>query len=148
MKLFARIIVALFIMTQASAALAYNFRIDNFDIVKNGSTLFNDPFSDGNPPPNAPNFVSGAAATYTVTGTSEPESGNKLQVNSSGGEVNQNFNENGFVLTVRAQLNTSITGRATRLNSNSTFAVTGLFDLIIPRLPFPRNRTEKILKIV
>ncbi len=132
MKLLARIIVALFIMTQASAALAYNFTIDNFDIVKNGSTLFNDPFSDGNPPPSAPNFTSGAAATYTVTGTPGPESGGKLQLNSSGGALTSNIAENGFNLTVGARLNTSITGGATGLNSNSTFAVTGLFDLIIP----------------
>ena len=132
MKLLARIIVALFIMTQASAALAYNFTIDNFDIVKNGSTLFNDPFSDGFAPPSAPNFTSGTAATYTVNGTPGPESGGKLQLNSSGGELTPNIAENGLNLTVSARLNTSITGGATGLNSNSTFAVTGLFDLIIP----------------
>ncbi len=132
MKLLARMFIVLFSVTQASAAFAFNFSIDNFDVVKNGSSIFNDAFTDGNPPPSAPNFVSGTAATYTVNGIPGPESGGKLQLNSANGETNFNFAENATILGVSARLNTSIIGGATGLNSNSTFAVTGLFDLIIP----------------
>jgi hypothetical protein len=115
-----------------SSVHAYSFAIDSFEIIKNGSLLFSDPFTDGNPPPSAPNFSSGAAAAYAVNGTPGPESNGKLQLNSSGGEVAINFQENAFNLVVSARLNTSTTGGATGLNSNSTFVVTGLFDLIIP----------------
>ncbi len=98
MKLLARMFIVLFSVTQASAAFAFNFSIDNFDVVKNGSSIFNDAFTDGNPPPSAPNFVSGTAATYTVNGIPGPESGGKLQLNSANGETNFNFAENATIL--------------------------------------------------
>ena len=113
---------------------AYNFRIDDFQIIKNGTLLFDDSFTDGAPPPSAPNFASGASASYNLNAgaTVGPESGGKLTLNSSGAAPNLNIAENGLNLTQRATLQTSQTGGATGLNSNSTFSVTGIFDLILP----------------
>src|SRR3972149_6096899 len=42
----------------------YLFRMDELNIVKFGSLVINDPFSDGNPPPSAPNFANGTPASY------------------------------------------------------------------------------------
>jgi hypothetical protein len=117
-----------------STGHAYNFQIDDFLIVKNSSTLFDDSFSDGNPPPSAPNFANGASAAYGLNAgaTVGPEAGGKLTLNSSGAALAFNFNESRFNLVQRVTLQTSQTGGATGLNSNSTFVVTGVFDLIIP----------------
>jgi len=68
-----------------SAAQAYNLRIAEFLVVKNGSTLFDDSFTDRNPPPSAPNYATGASASYSVNAgaTVGPESGGKLTLNSA-----------------------------------------------------------------
>ena len=131
---FLTVVASAIVLSHPSAVQAYNFRIDDFQIIKNGSTLFDDSFTDGNPPPSAPNFSSGASASYVLNSgaTVGPEIGGKLTLDSSGAALAFNFNESRLFLTQRATLLTSQTGGATGLNSNSTFVVTGTFDLILP----------------
>jgi hypothetical protein len=40
---------------------------DGPSITRDGAAFFDDPFNDGMPPPSAPNFASGASASYNVT---------------------------------------------------------------------------------
>ena len=65
--------------------------IDNFSVVKNGTVLFNDPFSDGIPPPNAPNFANGTPASYFVPGDfTGKEGGGLLRLDTAGAFVGAN----------------------------------------------------------
>jgi hypothetical protein len=41
--------------------------IDDFSVTKNGALIFRDSFSDGVPPPSAPNFANGTPASYSST---------------------------------------------------------------------------------
>jgi hypothetical protein len=54
----------IFSATGTAGAVSTVF-IDDFSIVKNGSLLFRDQFNDAVAPPSAPNFASGAAASYS-----------------------------------------------------------------------------------
>lgn len=117
----------------SSAQAAYTFVVDNFNITRGGLGFFNDAFSDGTPPPSAPNFANGTAASYTVTGTVGPETGGKLTMDSAGGAPNPS----GFLNNYQgALLNTNISTLAADsskgLKSGYAFSVSGLFDLIAP----------------
>jgi hypothetical protein len=53
---------------------AFNVFIDQFQVTRDGAVSFVDNFSDGNPPPSAPNFINNTPAAYTSTlfsGTAE-----------------------------------------------------------------------------
>lgn len=120
-------------VSSSSAQAAYTFIIDNFQVTRSGAAFFNDDFSDGVPPPNAPNFASGTPAAYAVTGTLGPETGGKLAMNSSGAVANPA----GFpTLYQGALLNTNTSTAAADaskgLKSGFTFTVLGLFDLAAP----------------
>src|SRR6476661_3937949 len=66
--------------------------IDDFQISRNGGLFFRDTFSDGLPPPSAPDFASGTLATYNVFGTipGTAESGGFLTLNTANGDVSAN----------------------------------------------------------
>jgi hypothetical protein len=131
--------VATFIIVfgQPATVRAYNFTLDSFEVIKNGSSLFLDSFDDGAAPPSAPavassNF-SGGTAAYLTQGTLGPESAGKLTMDSSGAVVVFNFEENAFRAVQRARLNTAIgTNINNGLRSDDTFSVVGIFDLILP----------------
>jgi hypothetical protein len=112
------------------SASAYEFKIDDFKVVRNGATMFDDPFSDGSPPPSAPNFVSnGQPAAYTLnaSATLGPETGGKLTLLSSDGDVSPGVNK---VLYQQARLNTNTDPASTSgLKQDTTFSVSGLWDL-------------------
>jgi Ca2+-binding RTX toxin-like protein len=114
---------------------SYNFKIDNFRIIKNGSIILDDPFSNGAPPPGAPEFsASGPAPAYGTSGTFTESAGRAvmdgaLSVNS------QPANPSAPVNSVHgASLLTNIDPANTTqgLKSNHDFTVEGRFDLDIP----------------
>lgn len=116
-----------------SSAQASPVFIDDFSVTKNGALIFDDPFSDGVPPPSAPNFTNGAPASYFVSGTLN-ESGGKVRLDTVGAAIvpgvgiNQNFFlERAILLTNIDPLNLTL-----GLKNNDTFSVRGLFDLTVP----------------
>ena len=121
-------------MAGVPAHAAYLFYVDNFAVDKNGAPLFNDSFSDGLPPPNAPNFLTnGASASYSVYGTVGPETGGKLALDSAGAVPSTGPVPN-LVQNIILNTNTSDlpADASLGLKSNMTFSVSGLFDLIQP----------------
>jgi hypothetical protein len=112
----------------------YEFRIDSFSIARDGSPFFIDNFSDGAPPPSAPNLVSGNPQSYTTVGTLGPENagGNgRLILNKTGAVVVPNAIGPGSSFIQAATLNTNTQNVTTGgLKRNHTFTVTGLFDLL------------------
>jgi Ca2+-binding RTX toxin-like protein len=114
---------------------SYNFKIDQFRIIKNGTIILDDPFSNGTPPPGAPEFsASGPAPDYGTLGTFTESSGRAvmdgaLSINS------QPANPASPIMSVHgAVLPTNIDPANTTagLKSNHDFTVEGRFDLIIP----------------
>jgi PEP-CTERM motif-containing protein len=131
---------AVLLLTTSLATPAYVVSIDNFFVSRTNPTTgalvfsFNDPFSDGVPPPSAPNFSTGAAASYFVTGSPPlgSESGGKLTLNGSNGVPT--FIE-GFGLFEGALLQTSTDPASTAgLRLGSAIDVTGIFDLTAPSI--------------
>jgi len=93
-------------MSPASAAL---FTIDNFKITRvNGNLVFQDTFSDGVPPPSAPNFTNGNPGSYSVTGIAGPESGGKLNLNTALGAPSEAVGRPGQNRVIDARLLTNI----------------------------------------
>ena len=78
-NLFGATVVALLSSSAPSHAIVVG--LDQFSITRSGAAFFTDNFSDGIPPPSAPSFASGAAASYGVQGTipSNAESGGLLR---------------------------------------------------------------------
>lgn len=91
--------------------------------------LFYDDFTDGAPPPVAPNFTAGTPASYTLLGSMGAESGGLLTLDSSGA-----VDDGSGLLVQQAILNTNVdSGSGSGLKSGTTnFAVGGIFNLINP----------------
>ncbi len=126
-------LIILSALASVPAHAAFTFYADDFAVTKNGSPLFNDEFSDGVPPPNAPNFLTNnAPASYSVYGT-VGESGGKLILDSSGA-VPSTGPVPSLVQNVILNTNTSdlLADASLGLKSNMTFSVSGLFDLVPP----------------
>jgi hypothetical protein len=107
--------------------------IDNFSVTKNGALFFDDPFSDGIPPPSAPNFPNGFPALYFVDGTLNESSG-KVRLDTVGAAIIPSivtgqslFFERAILLTNIDPLNLDL-----GLKIDDTFSVQGLFDLSVP----------------
>lgn len=119
----------------ASAAL---FTIDNFKITRvNGNLVFQDTFSDGVPPPSAPNFTNGNPASYSVTGIAGPESGGKFNLNTALGAPREAVGRPGQNRVIDARLLTNIdpTNMTNGFKVGNDFIVSGLFDLsVLPAL--------------
>jgi hypothetical protein len=118
----------------AAASPSYTFKIDSFKVIKNGAVFFQDSFSDGTPPPNAPNFASGNAATYFVFGNVGPEKGGRLTIDSSSATIADSIPPPGSFLTQRVwlQTNTDSNNLENGLKIDDTFSVSAIFDLSIP----------------
>lgn len=132
-QLFSGLVGAGLVLTLLHPA-AVALSVDNFSVVKNGALLFNDPFSDGVPPPNAPNFANGTPASYSVLGTLD-EAGGKVNLDTAGAATTPGIGGPGLFFIERGLLLTNIdpTNLALGLKNNSTFSVTGVFDLVVPR---------------
>ena len=121
------------VLSSTAPTRAIIIGIDQFSIVRDGAPFFTDNFNDGMPPPSAPNFASGLAASYAVQGTipGNAESGGFLLLDSANGELG--INAAGIPrLTISAAL---LTSGSTRLGVGNTFLETGLFNLTIPSGP-------------
>lgn len=117
----------------STAQAAYTFVVDNFEVTRSSTSFFNDSFSDGLPPPNAPAFANGAAASYSVTGTVGGESGGKLTMNSSGAVPNPaGFPNDAQTVLLNSNTSTLAADANKGLKSGYTFSVFGIFDLIAP----------------
>lgn len=109
--------------------------ITEFSVTRNGAAFFSDPFSDGNEPPSAPNFVGGQEATYLVRGTipANAESGGVLQLDSANGVVTANALEQARIETrVRLSTNIDPANLAAGLKSDDSMSVGGIFSLVFP----------------
>jgi hypothetical protein len=116
-------------------AQAYQFSIDSFTVIKNGSPLLVDNFISGNPPPEGPLLSNGNPASYSMVGTMGPENADgkgRLILNQSGAVVTSNIVGGGKSLTQAATLNINIDSLNTNngLKKNHTFSIIGLFDLL------------------
>jgi len=124
--------ISVFLAFSYGTAQSYTFLIDNFKIIRNGVLYFEDTFSSSGPPPSAPNFASGRSASYSVFGTMGPESGGKLTLDSSGGQLTSTGNflsQNATLLTNR---DPAFPDRGLKIGH--TFSVTAVYDLILPSI--------------
>jgi hypothetical protein len=109
--------------------------IDEFTVTKNGLPFFTDPFSDGVPPPSAPNFASGTPGTYFVDQNATlNESGGKVRLDTVGSAIVPGIGINLNFFFERALLLTNIdqSNLIAGLKNDDTFSVQGLFDLAVP----------------
>lgn len=111
----------------AVPASAYVVTLDNFNVQKNGGAFFNDPFSDGLPPPSAPNLANGTLGSYATNGIFS-EVGGRAVMDTGLGVPGANPANVGQFATLLS--NISPANLTLGLRSNSTFKVEGLFDLL------------------
>src|SRR5574341_1109113 len=128
----------------AAPAQAYQFSLDNFYVERlNAATgalilNFNDPFADGNPPPNAPNFSNGNPASYFISGFisgSPPplgsETGGKLRLNRSDPQPTV-INSTQFTIEFGLLATNVVPDSMIGLRQGSLINVIGIFDLAAP----------------
>ena len=111
----------------------YQFAIDQFKIIRNGSTFFDDTFGDGNAPPSAPNFVGGSTTAYNVTGAFFEAAG-RAALYGVNAITLSNINGNPSVGQLATlQTNVDPLNTTLGLKVNMDFTVEGRFDLVIPK---------------
>jgi len=134
---------AVFALCAAVPAQAYQFSLDNFFVQRLDASTgglifsFNDPFTDGNAPPSAPNFSTGTPASYFVSGSSPPlgtEAGGKLILNGSDTQPTI-INAADFTIELATLLTNIAPASTLGLRQGSLISVTGIFDLAAPSLP-------------
>jgi VCBS repeat-containing protein len=110
----------------------YQFKIDELKIIKNGGLFFDDTFGDGNPPPSAPTGF-GNITSYSVTGTISEQGGKAVLTGSNAGfGTGSPAGDPFFGEYATLNTNTDPTNTTLGLKSNSSFTVSGLFDLTLP----------------
>jgi VCBS repeat-containing protein len=111
----------------------YHYTIDDFAISKSGSTIFDDQFTDGAPPPSAPNFSTGQTTTYITRGFFTEADGRAVM---DGSLAQTTFPQGlpGPVVTTSAILatNTDSTNLVNGLKDVHDFTVKGVFDFTVP----------------
>ena len=120
-----------------SSAQASPVFIDDFSVTRNGALIFDDPFSDGVPPPSAPTFTNGVPASYFVSGTLN-ESGGKVRLDTVGAAIVPGIGIAQNFFFERALLLTNINPAdlTLGLKNDDTLSVRGLFDLTVPTKNF------------
>lgn len=142
-------------------AHAFDFPISNFKFVRSGTTVFDDSFAS-TAPPTAPNFRSGAAATYTIpAGSFSAAVGGKLRLNSAAATISPAVSTK---LAVAAHLNTSrdAADATSGLKAGVTLEVQGTWDAVTPAgvgeayfiemgdwvdLPAPQGKTCECIRV-
>lgn len=112
-------------------AQAFDFAISNFQVSRNGSTIFDDTFATSTPP-NAPNFSNGSAASYTLpAGKFSAAVNGKLRLNSAAATISPVVSAR---LAVSAHLNTDQNAADTSkgLKPGSSFRVMSTWDATAP----------------
>jgi VCBS repeat-containing protein len=119
-----------------AAAAAYTFVMDDLHIIKNGGIIFQDPFSDGSPPPSSPNFANGQPHTYAMSGAFQ-EAGGKLIIDAADASAAVSVGTTdpfiGNFATVRTNIDPA--DLVAGLKNDDDFTVEGLFDLVVPDSP-------------
>ncbi|MCB1725027.1 MAG: VPLPA-CTERM sorting domain-containing protein [Gammaproteobacteria bacterium] len=135
-----RLMATLLALSLSASATASTYYLDRFKIDKNGTdNWFNDPFSDGNPPPSSegvfPNQSQGSYSTLPDS-LPGPEQNGKLALDPSQGQSTTSSVSGNPILIQRARLQTSTDSSdlTTGLKSDDTFSVGGLFDLTPPEM--------------
>ncbi len=125
-------------LVSAAAAWGYTAGIDEFKVIRDGSTYFLDAFGDGLEPPQSPaqasTFGCGTTCYFTTAGgfPDGSETGGRLQMNTAFG-VNSANAVGTPVMTQRATLFLSTAPAPNQgLQAHRTFEVSALFDLNIP----------------
>jgi hypothetical protein len=134
MTRFSAVLTALLMALLVGTANATVFAIDEFKIIKNDITIFDDPFNDNNPPPSSEAlFPSGAPASYLTKGT-PTESNGKVYLDTALGEVGPSPLNGIVTSTQRSRLitNRDNTNLINGLKVDDTFRVSGLFDFVFP----------------
>jgi VCBS repeat-containing protein len=110
----------------------YQFKIDEFKITKNNGLFFDDSFDGGGPPPSVPSGF--GPTSYTVTGTILEQGGKAVLTGANAGFGTGSPTGDPF-FGEYATLNTNIdpTNTTQGLKDNSSFTVSGLFDLTLPQ---------------
>ena len=138
-RILAASLMMLTLQMAASPVSAAVFTIDNFEITRaNGNLVFQDTFSDGIPPPSAPNFTNGNAGSYSIVGIAGPEAGGKLNLNTALGAPSDAVGRPGEnrVIDARLSTNTDPNNMVNGFKVGNDFIVSGLFDLsALPTLP-------------
>jgi hypothetical protein len=133
-QLVALVFGALALIPFGSSAQASPVFIDDFSVTVNGGLLFADSFSDGIPPPSAPNFANGSPASYFVNGTLN-ESGGKVRLDTV--DAQTSLTTTGipvFIEAARLLTDVNPLDLTRGLKNDDTFSVVGLFDLTVPSL--------------
>jgi len=105
-------------------------RIDEFSIVKNGNTIFQDSFENNIAPPD----TGGNSQSYRVYGVPlSPEAGGKLTLSAANGE-NVTRPDVGAMARQGARVNTNTDPSQpdNGLRTDDLFSVTGIFDIAMP----------------
>ena len=134
-----RVVPAMLLVLLPEIAGAYTafldqFAVNRFDLANNGA-LFLDPFEDGVPPPSAPDFLTGNAASYGVFPTppgfpAGAENGGRLALDSSiGALVVTGLGDTRRLFRGTLNTNTDSTNTMLGLKRNHSFLAAGRFDL-------------------
>ena len=114
-----------------SSGTDYDFAMDSLTVVRNGTVIFEDTFSDGSPPPSVP--AGSASPAYSMVG-SLTEAGDKLILTENGAvPLFAPGTPDPFVGQI-ATLQTDIdpANFTAGLKSTDNFRIEGRFDLVIP----------------
>jgi hypothetical protein len=115
----------------STATSAADFYLDEFTVTRGGATVFQDTFSDGVAPPNAPDFSFGVPGAYAVFGSFAPgsEAGGKLRLDTLAGSPSCNAPcEPDLFLRARLLTNADPGNLAVGLKSGFTFTASALYD--------------------
>lgn len=121
----------------ASGDANYQFRADSFTVLRNGTTFFQDDFSDGVAPPSAPTFpgTNGYAGIGANAGALS-ESGGKLVFDSSAAILLEGTGTTDPIVGQNAILRSNIDPtNAAGLKSTADFSIQAVFDLVLPDSP-------------
>ncbi len=130
------------VITQGDSPLNYSgFGTANGIIIDNDNAVtlpfFQDNFSDGLPPPSAPNFANGNPASYAGAGVNGfEESGGRLIFDSDHAVAFDGPGTDDPIVGQNAILRSNIDPASPAgLKSSESFTVSGVFDLILPDSP-------------
>ena len=126
--------VALLGSIWSTSSVALTVDLADFAVSRNGVAIFDDSFDDGLPPPSAPNFASGATASYVVFGSfpAGSEAAGLLTLDTSNGALTSNAGGQAR-RTLSATLATA--AASSGLGADDTLTAQGLFDLATPPGP-------------
>ena len=128
----------------STATSAADFYLDEFTVTRGGATVFQDTFSDGVAPPNAPDFSFGVPGAYAVFGSFAPgsEAGGKLRLDTLAGSPSCNAPcEPDLFLRARLLTNADPCNLAVGLKSGFTFTASALYDFSATPGPIPPSST-------